>query len=185
MLTIPSLFAVTACGEDIGSDGIDSNYEFTRSIDNAHIKPNRATDEDFKKALDAAKARKKVKRKDRPMKGTGYNEENNGEHIGETALKNSVVSVPIELLTVENTEIPIGHYKVVGKKEKNDVFLEFYQGYTLVAKVPATETQSDFGEQTINFVRLIPYNEKKVQIIYGSMDLNAYTYIKIRNEISD
>lgn len=79
----------------------------------------------------------------------------------------------------------MGHYKIVGEKINDKVFLDFYQSSTLVAKVPATETSNDFNEMAINFVKLLPYNEKRVKIIFGSMDFNAYTFIQIKNEISD
>lgn len=61
----------------------------------------------------------------------------------------------------------------------------FYQSSTLVAHVPAIETQSDFDQKSINFVQLLPYNEQRIKIIYGSMDFNAYTFIRIKAEISD
>ena len=47
----------------------------------------------------------------------------------------------------------------------------------MIAKLPATETNDDFGEQTINFVKLIPHGDYHVQIIYGSLDFNAYSII--------
>ena len=105
--------------------------------------------------------------------------------MDETAEKNLLLGIPLVLTDNNGEEIPIGHYKIVGKKIKDKVYLDFYQSYTLVAHVPATETNDDFNEPTINFVKLIPYNEQKIKVIYGSMDFNAYTFIKIKDGISD
>jgi len=171
--------------QDMSFDNIDGASRYSSTMDNAFMGQKKVTDEEFQKALTQAKSRKKVKRKDRPMKGKSFNEENNGGYLKETAENNLLLSLPIELITVENVQIPIGHYKIVGKKDGNKVYLEFYQSYTLVAKVPATETKNDFDQPTISFVKLIPYNENNVQVIYGSIDFNAYTFIKIKNEISD
>jgi hypothetical protein len=171
--------------DDMSSSGIDDAYKYSSTMDNAFVGQKKVTDEEFQKALTQAKSRKKVKRKDRPMAGKTFNEENNGGYLKETAENNLLLGLPVELITVENVEIPIGHYKIVGKKVGDKLYLEFYQSYTLVAKVPATETKNDFDQPTISFVKLIPYNKNKVEIIYGSMDFNAYTFIKIKNEISD
>ncbi len=85
----------------------------------------------------------------------------------------------------DGVEIPMGHYKIVGQKDGNRVYLDFYQSSTLVARVPAIETQDDFNQTPINFVQLHPYNAQRVKVIYGSIDFNAYTFIRIKEEISD
>ena len=60
-----------------------------------------------------------------------------------------------------------------------NVYLKLYQAHNVIAKIPATETNDDFNEPTINFVKLLPHGDNHVQIIYGGIDFNAYTVIDI------
>lgn len=172
------------------SGGIEDEMQYTNSVEDAFVGQKKITDEDFQKTLDQIKAKQKKgkkgkKKNNNTFTGTNLNEENNGKYIDETAEKNLLLSIPLRLTNGDGTEIPIGHYKIVGKKEGDKVFLDFYQSATLVAHVPAIETQSDFGQTAINFVQLTPYNEQRIKIIYGSIDFNAYTFIRIKDGISD
>lgn len=168
------------------NEGIEGAMKYGDAFDNPFAGQKQITDEEFQKTLDSVKAKqKKKKKKDKPFKGQSYNEENNGNYLGETAEKNILLGVPLNLTNGDGSEIPTGHYKVVGEKDNDKVYLNFYQSYTLIAKVPAIETNSDFNETEMNFVKLLPYDEKRIKIIYGSMDFNAYTFIKIKKEISD
>lgn len=176
---------VFAENEDIES-GVENLMKYTDSVENAFVGQKKITDEDFQTTLAKVKSKRDKKKKiNQPFKGKGYNEENNGEYIDETAAKNLLLGLSVDLINGDGTEIPVGHYKIVGEKNKDKIYLDFYQSSTLIAKVPAIETESDFDETAINFVKLVPYNEQRVKIIYGSMDFNAYTFIKIKNEISD
>lgn len=166
------------------SFGIGDSMKDTGSVENAFNGQKSITDEEFQKTIDKIKA-KQNKGKNKKFKGKSFNEESSGDHIDETAAKISILSIPLSLINGDGTEIPAGHYKIVGKKEKNDIYLEFYQSSALVARVPAIETNNDFKENDINFVKLLPYNSQRVEVIYGSIDFNAYTFIRIKNEISD
>lgn len=188
-----TFFASKCLADDLEatSSGLSDLMDATNTIENGFAGQKQISDEDFQKMLEKVKAKqgKKYKKEHNikpPMKGSSINEENNGGYIGETAEKNLLLTSPVELVTDEGVDIPIGHYKIIAKKETNGVIhLDFYQAYTLVASVPAIETKNDFDEMAINFVKLEPYNEKKVRILYGSMDFNAYTFVKIKHEISD
>lgn len=48
-----------------------------------------------------------------------------------------------------------------------------------MARFPAVETQDDFGENTISFVKWLPQGDKQIKVIYGSLDMNAYAIIDI------
>lgn len=166
-----------------GYGGIEDAMQKTNSVEDAFNGQKPVTDEEFQKTLNRVKSKqKKGKNK---IKGKGFNEESSGTHIDEAAEKNSVLSVPLNLINGDGIEIPIGHYKIVGTKKDKEVYLDFYQSSNLVARVPAIETESDFNEMNINFVKLMPYDSKRIKIIYGSIDFNAYTFIRIEKEISD
>lgn len=171
--------------EDLDSGGIDDVMKYTSDVENAFMGQKKITDEDFQKALQEVKGKQKHKKKDKQLKGKSLNEENNGGYIKETADQNIVLLLPVELTSDDGAEIPVGHYKIVGTKLNGNTYLDFYQSATLIARLPAMETNSDFDETDINFVKLLPYNDKRVKLIYGSMDFNAYTFIRIKKEISD
>ena len=75
--------------------------------------------------------------------------------------------------------MPVGHYQVAGEKIDGNIYLKFYQAHNLLANIKATETNSDFNEEEINFVKLLPENDSQVKIIYGSVDFNAYALVNI------
>lgn len=172
---------------DDGSDGfggIGDSMKDTYGVENAFNGQKAITDEEFQKTLNQLKA-KQNKGKKKQFKGQSFNQEDSSDHIDETAAKTTILSVPLSLINGDGAEIPAGHYKIVGKKDNGDIYLEFYQSSNLVAKVPAIETNNDFKENSINFVKLLPYNSQRVEVIYGSIDFNAYTFIRIKDEISD
>lgn len=186
-LFLPILFLVIvlpAFADDYSSGGIEDSMKYTNSVENAFNGQKPVTDEEFQKTLEQIKAKQK-KGKNKKFKGKSFNEESNGGYIDETAEKNLLLSVPLNLVNGDGKEIPIGHYKIVGKKEGKNIYLDFYQSSVLIAKVPAMETQNDFDESNINFVKLLPYDTQRVKVIYGSIDFNAYTFIRIEREISD
>lgn len=167
-----------------GYGGIEDSMKYTNSVEDAFNGQKPITDEEFQKTIDKIKA-KQNKGKNKRIKGSSYDEENNSGYLDETAEKNILLSVPLGLINGDGAEIPVGHYKIVGTKVGKDVYLDFYQSSIKVARVPAIETQNDFKQSAINFVQLLPYNSQRVEVIYGSMDFNAYTFIRIKKEISD
>lgn len=169
---------------DLSTGGVEDTLKYTNFSDNPFAGQKQITDEEFQKTVDKIKAKqnkKKNKKNKNQFKGTGFNQDNSGQPIKEAAENILLLSLPIELQNSDNADIPVGIYKIVGKKDKDgSVYLDFYQAYTLVAHVPAQETNSDFNQPDINFIKIIPYNDKKIKVIYGSMDFNAYTYVRIK-----
>lgn len=188
LLIFSSVFLPALADDDIDSSSFSDVMQYTTPVENAFAGQKKITDEEFDKVYKEVKAKqdkKKRGKKTKPLKGKNFNDENNGTYIKDTADKNLILRVPLELINGDGTDIPIGHYKIVGEKNNDQVYLDFYQSSTLIAKVPAIPTDSDFGQNGINFVQIIPYDEQRIKIIYGSIDFNAYTFIKIKNEISD
>lgn len=74
--------------------------------------------------------------------------------------------------------IPVGHYKVIGTKVNGKVYLNLCQSYNVIGKIPATETEDDFNQDDINFVKIEDLGNNVLKFIYGSMKFNAYAYTK-------
>lgn len=89
-----------------------------------------------------------------------------------------LINIPVNVI-IDDIKLDRGFYKVVAvRDDNNDVYLSFYQSQFFKGKIRACETNDDFGEDEIDFAKLLPYNESFVKIIFGSLDLNAYAYIR-------
>ena len=136
------------------------------------------SEQDFQKALDSKKQKQKKKKDKNIPKGESFSQSNETEALSNTTKELPILLIPLSL-KVGDGIIPVGHYQVEGKKENGQTFLMLYQGHTVIAKLPAEETNDDFGEPSINFVKLLPHGDYHVQIIYGCLDFNAYSVIDI------
>ena len=133
---------------------------------------------DFEKALESKKKKTKDKKKDKEVpKGESFSQSNETDMIKDMTNELPILLVPVGLKVKEGYIVPIGHYQVEGEKTDNGVYIKLYQAHDLIAKIPAEETDDDFGESTINFVKLLPHGDYHIEIIYGGIDFNAYTII--------
>ena len=177
-LLIMSCVANQAIADDLGMG------DATPTVENAWYGQKQITDEDFEKTITKLKEKKKGAQK--KFKGQSLNKEQaNENYLNELSDKTLLLTLPVELMTPEGQEIPTGHYRVVCRKEKNKIYMDFRQSHSLIATVEALETDNDFGETAINFVKLRPYSETKIKVIYGSIDFNAATLIDIKDGLSD
>lgn len=135
------------------------------------------SEQEFNKALES-KQKKKKRDKNIP-KGESFSQSSETEALSDTTKEPQILLIPLNLKLNNKYPIPTGHYMVEGVKEDGEVFLKLYQAHKLIAKLPAEETDDDFGEETINFVKLLPHGNYHVQIIYGGIDFNAYSVIDI------
>lgn len=139
------------------------------------------TQQDFEKALESKKQKGIFKKKDKNIpKGENFSQSNETDMINEISHELPILSVPLNLKIKDDYVIPIGYYQAEGEKdEQGNVYIKLYQAHDLIAKIPAEETNDDFGEPTIYFVKLLPHGDYHVELIYGGMDFNAYTIIDI------
>lgn len=143
------------------------------------------SDADFDKALEQVdnkvnKWKKRLEKKNLP-KGEEFRQSNeteflNTEHGEQASLP--VLCLPFEITLGEGV-IPVGHYQLKAEKVDHQLFLNLYQAHYLVAKIPAVETEDDFGEDSIFFAKWLPDEGNRVKIIYGSLEYNAYTIVEI------
>lgn len=169
--------------DDFDISGGDDLWDNWSSDQSFYGQDKSVSDEDFDKTVKQLeeKKNKKIRKKQIP-KGEEFHQSNETEIINEQADKDSlpVVCIPAEIPAAGRI-LPIGHYQVKGVKDDNgNVYIELYQAHFVMAKFPAIETNDDFDSETITFAKWLPEGEDKIKIIYGSMDLNAYTVVKIK-----
>ena len=99
--------------------------------------------------------------------------------LSESFDKEVLLNTPVDLY-INGKTLERGFYKILGEKNKDDkIEISFYQSQFLKGKIEATETSDDFGEQEINFAKIVEYNDSYVKIIYGSIDFNAFAFIPL------
>ena len=86
-----------------------------------------------------------------------------------------LINLPVRII-IDDKILDKGFYKVIATKEDGKIYINFYQSQFFKGKIEAYETDDDFGEETVDFARMIPYNSSFVKFIFGSIDFNAYAY---------
>lgn len=139
------------------------------------------TDEDFEKALESKKGKQKDKKpKDKLLRdGEAFQESNETQTLTKMTEELPILLVPLNLELKEGVILPVGHYQLKGVKKGEKYYLQLFQSNELFANIEAVETRDDFGEEKINFARLIDDSGQQAKIIFGSIDFNAYAVVKI------
>lgn len=155
------------------------------------------TNDEFEKAIETLqgtqkqKEEKQKKKKIKKIMGGGtslhpgldpMSEIQAQEPLKQNDNEGQLVNIPVKLFVGDAT-LDVGFYNIFGEKDKNgDVYLSFYQAHSLMGKVKASETKHDFDSESINFAKMIPYNEDYVQIVFGSLDFNAYVFLRYEED---
>ena len=166
--------------------GLDRIWDGQTSVTNKEF-------EEVMNALEEKKNKKNAKLKKKQIKKIGgggtslHNELNPDKEIKELApLKKDeseeyLLNIPVNII-IDEEPLEKGFYRIIGEKDNDgNIYLMFYQSQFFKGKIKANETNDDFDEKNINFVKLIPYNENFVKIIFGSLDFNAWTYVQFVN----
>ena len=90
------------------------------------------------------------------------------------------VMIPVTLVTPNLTEIPPGYYRILSVKKENNYYLNFYQGSSLIAKVAAINTGNDHNQKSLNYAKVIPYEDSYMNVIYGDIDCNIEARLVIK-----
>ena len=140
------------------------------------------------KALEERKNRKEKKKHERlirKFKGKSLHDNmdvNKDELTSQDPLQEAeecqVISIPVDFIS-DGKIVERGFYRILGEKTDKGAFIELYQAHKRVAKLNAHLTNDDFGEEYIQFAKLIPHNNYRMKIIFGCLDFNAYAYIDI------
>ena len=163
-------------------------------IDHAWDNQKPVTNDEFEKAIDTLTAKQKKreekakKKKIKKISGGGTSLHKGLEPMSEISALDSLkekgefdgqlLNIPVDVI-VDNKVLERGYYNVFGEKDKNgDVYLSFYQAHFLMGKVKAYKTKNDFDDENLDFVKMELYDEDYIKIMYGSLDFNAYTYLR-------
>ncbi len=167
--------------DDFG--GLDKAWDGQKSVTNKEFEEAINVFEKKQKEKEAKQRKKKIKK----IGGGGtslHNELNPDNEITELAplkKKNEeghLLNIPVSLI-IDETLLDKGFYKIIAEKDKNgDIYLMFYQSQFFKGKVRACETEDDYDEDDLDFVKLTPYNDNFVKIIFGSLEFNAYAYVR-------
>lgn len=161
------LTGIAAKSEDLWDNYGDQNVYGQKAV----------SDEDFNKALESKKKRKK--RDKNIPKGNEFHQSNETQFIKDAEDELPILCVTADLAAGGDKVLPVGHYQVKGEKIDGKPVLKMYQAHYLIAEIPAVETDDDFGQETVHFVNLLDNGENQVKIIFGSLDFNAYSIINI------
>lgn len=93
-----------------------------------------------------------------------------------------LINIPVQLI-IDGKILDKGYYKVFTERDElsKTSFVSFYQSQYYKGKVEVTETEDDYGEDLLDFAKIIPYNESFVKLVVGSLDFNAYVLIPYLN----
>lgn len=178
--------SISVLSEDFSSDLSTFNHAWDGQ------KP--VTDKEFEEAINTLtekqkKKDEKVKKKKIKKISGGGNSLHKGleptaEILEQESLKQKdkdegmLLNIPVDII-IDGKILEKGFYNVFGEKDKNgEVYLSFYQAHYFKGKVKAHKTKNDFNSETLDFVKMEPFNEEFIRIMYGSLDFNAYTYIR-------
>ena len=149
------------------------------------------TNQEFEKVMQFfEKNKKKKEEKKKPkgapiwQQGSTENEETPSNDIS-GVLKDikedyPTAMLPVTLITPQQTEIPPGYYRILSAKNDNGYYINFYQGNQLIAKVKALNTGNDHNQKSLNYAKLIPFNDEYMKVIYGDIDCNLEARLLIK-----
>ena len=162
--------------------GIEHAWDGQKSITNQEFEKAIETLQEGQKKKEAKQKKKKIKK----VSGGGTslhsgleptNEINFQEELKKEDDNGQLLNIPVETV-IEGKILEPGFYNIFGEKDKdNNIYISLYQSQYFKGKVKAFETDDDFGAETINFVKWLPYNDNYIRIIFGSLDFNAYAYL--------
>ena len=188
------IFLVMLSPLSVLSDDFFDNYA---GIDHAWDGQKPVTNTEFEEAINTLtekqkkKEEKAKKKKIKKISGGGTSLHKGLEPMSEISAQDALkakgefdgqlLNIPVNVI-VDGKVLEKGFYNVFGEKDKNgDVYLSFYQAHYFMGKVKAYVTKNDFDDENLDFVKMEPYDENYIRVMYGSLDFNAYAYLRYIN----
>lgn len=145
------------------------------------------TDQEFEKVMNFFEKKKKKKEEKNKPKGApiGPQMQENIQPADANSFKVTyeeypTIMIPVTLINYDYNEITPGFYRILSAKKDNQYYLNFYQGNSLIARVPAINTGNDHNQKSLNYAKIIPVNDKFMDIIYGDIDCNIEARVEIK-----
>lgn len=189
-LAVLTLFFAIMISNNVFADEYD-NYA---AVDHAWDNQKPVTNQEFEKAIETLTAKQKKKdekakkKKIKKISGGGTSLHKGLEPMSEIKeqeilkekgeFDGQLINIPVNFV-IDGKVLEKGYYNVFGEKDKNnDIYLSFYQAHYLMGKVKAYKTNNDFDAEELDFVKMIPYDDTYIKVIFGSLDFNAYAYLQ-------
>ena len=177
----------------VSSEDFFDSYTGVSNIDNEWSMQKPVTDKEFEQAMDVLtekqkkREEKQKKKKIKKISGGGTSLHKGLEPMSEILQQESLkdnkdegrlVNIPVDFY-IDNNLLEKGYYNIFAENDKDgNVYLLFYQAHYLKGKVKAYKTKNDFGSDDIDFAKMMPYDEHYIKIVFGSLDVNAYAYLR-------
>lgn len=164
----------------------DDDFYSYGNVDGAWDLQKPITNADFEKAIEMKQGKKKQKKNKDGAPILTPNLDVPSSYTNDmSVLYNLSDSFPTIMISVEgysmNQElVPMGFYRVIPSVKDKNIYLNLYQGNTLIAKLPTEKTEDDFKARELTFAKVTPVNDDYVKIVYGCIDYNVEAIILIR-----
>lgn len=160
------------------SQKVITNQEFETTMDALEEKKNQKEEKERKKKLKKFKGASLHKELDASITDLP------DQTLTDSELEEQIVLFPADVV-VKDSILEKGYYRAIGERKDGAVIISLYQAHELKARLKAQETDDDFGEQDIVFIKLLPYKQNIMKLIFGSVDVNAFTYVRCVEPVVD
>jgi len=168
-------------------DGIEHSWDGQKAITNKEF-------EDTMNALEQRKQKQEAKQQKKlfkKFKGDSLHDEfsakKNSEIKADSVTEEGseqLVNIPYDLY-IDGKKLDRGFYQAIAERNEKGVFVNLYQAYSLKSKIKVKETEHDFDQKELNFIKIIPYDNERMMLIYGCIDFNAYALINFTEPAYD
>ena len=187
ILSLTFLICLTTLSLPVLADDGDFWDEPMKIDSEAKSQQKAVTDQEFEKVMKFFEKKKKKKEEKNKPKGApiGPQIQENIQPADANSFKVTyeeypTIMIPVTLINYDYNEITPGFYRILSAKKDNQYYLNFYQGNSLIAKVPAINTGNDHNQKSLNYAKIIPVNDKFMDIIYGDIDCNIEARVEIK-----
>lgn len=129
------------------------------------------TDEEFEKVMQRFEKKKKVKKYEFEA-NEARDSLNDMSILKEIAEHSPTILFPVQLHSFEGDIIPAGYYKLSYQQKDNKHFIVVSQGRKVYATLEMENSNENFARDSIQFAELKQFDEEKMRLIYGNLDLN-------------
>ena len=186
------IFALSTCTLSYAAswdsfDGVENSWDGQKAITNKEF-------EDTINALEQKKHKQEAKQQRRlfrKFKGDSLHDTESAKKNSEIQANNvkeesseQLVNIPYDLY-IDGKKIDRGFYQAIAEKNEKGIFVNLYQAYSLKSKIKVKETEDDFNEKELNFIKFVPYDNERIMLIYGCIDFNAYAFLNYTEPVYD